>query len=129
MAKQNNQHSNDNHQKNETEYAIFCDALEKEYKQAKEQGLFEVLKVLELDKEHSDSKLVQAIDYFNKKDGVIEKDAPIDFLSERNKKMVTRNGKFRADLYCMFLSTKFADAIEEKSAFIKDSYSYSFDSQ
>ncbi len=129
MAKQNNQHSNDNHQKNETEYAIFCDALEKEYKQAKEQGLFEVLKILELDREHSDSTLLQAVDYFKKKDGIIEKDAPLDFLSQRDKKMVNRNGEFHAGLYCMLLSKNFADAIDEKSIFIKDSYSYSFDSQ
>ena len=44
-------------------------ALEEQYKQAKEEGVFEILRVLELDKEHSDRNLVQAIDYFNEKDG------------------------------------------------------------
>ncbi len=68
VTKQNNRYSDSNRQYDEIEYALFCDSLEKQYKQAKEDGLFEVLKVLELDKEHSDSKLVQAIDYFNEKD-------------------------------------------------------------
>lgn len=127
MTKQNNPHIESNQQENEIEYVIFCDVLEKKYNQAKEQGLFEVLKILELDREHSDSTLLQAVDYFKKKDGIIEKDAPLDFLSQRDKKMVNRNGEFHPDLYCMLLSKNFADAIDEKSIFIKDSYSYSFD--
>ena len=36
----------------EIKYALFCDTLEEQYKQAKEDGIFEVLRVLELDKEH-----------------------------------------------------------------------------
>jgi hypothetical protein len=84
--------------------------------------------VLELDKEHSDRNLVQAIDYFNEKDGVVEKDAPMDFLTEREKSIVNQNGKFRPELYCMLLSKKFSEAIENKSAFIQNSFKYSFDS-
>jgi hypothetical protein len=52
----------------EIKYALFCKGLEKQYEQAKEDGVFEILKVLELDKEHSDRNLVQAVDYFNEKD-------------------------------------------------------------
>lgn len=126
MTKQNNLYSDSNQQYDEIEYALFCDSLEKQYKQAKEEGLFEVLKVLELDKKHSDSKLVQAIDYFNEKNGIVEKDVPIDLLTEREKRIVNRDGKFRPDLYCMFLSTKFADAIQNKTAFIEHSLSYEF---
>ena len=90
VIKQNNQYSDRNQQYDEIEYALYCDSLEKQYKQAKEDGLFEILKVLELDKEHSDSKLVQAINYFNAKNGIIEKDAPIDFLTERENRIVNR---------------------------------------
>jgi hypothetical protein len=129
IKKQNNPYSDSsNQQYDEIEYALFCDSLEKQYIQAKEVGLFEVLKVLELDKEHSDKKLVQAIDYFNEKDGIVEKDAPIDFLTEREKRIVNRDGKFRPDLYCMLLSTKFSEAIQNKSAFIQHSLTYAFDS-
>lgn len=46
-----------------------------------------MLKVFDLDKEHSDSKLVRAIDYFNEKNGTVGKDAPVDFLTEREKKL------------------------------------------
>ena len=63
--KQNNQYSDVNYPSDEIEYAFFCDGFEKQYKKAIEDGFFEILKVLELDKEHSDKNLVQAVDYFN----------------------------------------------------------------
>jgi hypothetical protein len=109
------------------EYAFFCDGLETQYKNAKKDGLFEVLKVLELDKEHSDKNLVQAVDYFKDKDGVIEKDAPTDFLTECEKTIIYKDKKFRPELYCMLLSKKFSEGIENKTAFIQHSFKYSFD--
>lgn len=69
-----------------------CDSLEEKYK---ETGLFEILKILGLDEKHSDSHLVDAVNYYKKKDGVIENDAPINFLSARDKKMVIKNGEIR----------------------------------
>lgn len=126
-TKQSNQYSDNNQPYDEIEYTLFCNALEERYKQAKEEGIFEVLRVLELDKEHSDRSLVQAIDYFNEKGGVIEKDAPMDFLTEREKSIVNQDGKFRSELYCMLLSTKFSEAIQNKSAFIQHSFKYGFD--
>lgn len=130
MTTKQQSHRNGEHHPDydDIEYALYCDGFEEQYKQVKEQGLFEVLKVLELDKEHSDRQLVKAIDYFNEKDGMVEKDAPMDFLTDREKRMVHRDGAFRAGLYCMLLSKKFADAIENKSAFIQHSYQYGFDS-
>lgn len=127
-TKQTNPHSDRNQRYDETEYDFFCDALEKQYAQAKKDGLFEVLKVLELDKENSDSNLVRAVDYFNKKNGIVEKDAPIDLFTEHEKKIINRDGEFRPDLYCMLLSTKFSEALQNKSAFIQHSFKYSFDS-
>lgn len=129
MTKQNNQHHASNQQYDEIKYSLFCDELEKKYKNAKKEGLFEVLKVLELDKEHSDSKLVKAIDYFNEKNGMVGEEAPIDFLTEREKRIVNRDGKFRPHLYCMLLSSSFAEAIQNKSAFIQHSFKYAFDHQ
>lgn len=108
------------------DYALFCDGLEKQYEQAKKDCLFEVLRVLELDKDHSDAHLVRAIDYFNKKGGQVENDAPMEFLTERDKRMVNRDEVFRPALYCMLLSTCFAEAIENKAVFIKHSFKYSF---
>lgn len=127
-TRQNNRYSDNNQPYGDIEYTLFCNSLEAQYKQAKKEGLFEILRVLELDKEHSDRNLVQAIDYFNEKNSVVEKDAPMDFLTEREKSIVNQDGKFRPGLYCMLLSRKFSDAIENKSAFIQNSFKYGFDS-
>ena len=112
----------------EIKYALFCDGLEKQYNQAKDEGVFEVLKVLELDKTHSDYNLVQAVDYFKGNDGVIKNDAPIEFLTEYEKNIVNKGETFRSELYCMLLSSKFAEALENKLAFIQHSFKYAFDS-
>ncbi len=123
-TKQSNQYGDTHQPCDDIEYALFCHALEAQYQQAKEEGLFEVLSVLELDTEHSDKHLVQAVDYFNEKEGVVEKGAPMDFLTEYEKSIVNQEGTFRAELYCMLLSIKFSEAIENKSAFIQHSFKY-----
>jgi hypothetical protein len=118
---------NNNKQYDDIEYAFFCDSLEEQYEQAKKDGLFEVLKILELDEEHSDNHLVQAINYFKKKNGLIEEDAPLNFLTEREKIIVNKDGKFRQGLYCMLLSSTFSEAIQNKSVFLKHSFKFAFD--
>lgn len=117
----------DDDYQNDIEHALYCDELENQYKKAKEDGLFEILKVMELDKEHSDGDLVKSIDYFKERDGVIEKDAPTDFLTEREKRMVYRDGTFRPKLYCMLLSKSFSGALEKKSVFLQHSLKFAFD--
>ena len=82
---------------------------------------------MELDKEHSEGDLVKSIAYFKERDGVIEKDAPTDFLTEREKRMVYRDGTFRPKLYCMLLSKSFAGAIDKKSVFLQHSLKFAFD--
>ena len=128
-TKQNNFYSSDTQQQDEDdiEYFRFCDSLEKQYKQAKEDGLFEILKILELDEKNSNSDLVQAVNYFKKKNGIIEKDAPVDFLTEREKRMVNKDGGFRSALYCMLLSSSFSAAIQNKSVFLQHSLKFAFD--
>jgi hypothetical protein len=106
---------------------MYCDGLEKQYKQAKENGLFEILKILELNEEHSDTDLIQAINYFKKNGGLIAKDAPINFLTEREKTMVNQDSKFRQGLYCMFLLSKFSEAIQNKSVFLQHSLKFAHD--
>ncbi len=127
ITKQNNLYSNNDHPCDEVDYALFCNSLEEQYQKAKEEGIFEVLRVLELDKEHSDKNLVQAIDYFNEVGGVVKKDAPMEFLTEREKNIVNQDGNFRAELYCMLLSQKFSEAIGNQSAYIRHSFKYGFD--
>lgn len=115
-------------QRNKDKYELYCDHLEKEYKQAKNDGLFEILKVLELDKKNSDSKIIKAVDYFNDNNGVVKSDAPLDFLSEREQEVVGQGENFRPELYCMLLSEKFSDAVQNKSVFLQHSFEYAFDS-
>ena len=114
-------------QHDNAEYAIYCDGLEKQYKQAKENCLFEILKILELNEEHSDTGLMRAVNYFKKNDGLIEKDAPLDFLTEHEKTIVNKNGKFRQGLYCMLLLSKFSEAIQNKSVFLQHSLKFAYD--
>lgn len=127
-TKQNNSHSNDNggEQYDDVAYTLFCDSLEKQYEQVKEEGLFEILKIFDLDEEHSDKNLIEAINYF-KKNSLIKKDAPINFLTEREKIIINRDGKFRPGLYCMLLSSKFSEAIQNKSVFLQHSFKFAFD--
>ncbi|MBC8553347.1 MAG: SEC-C domain-containing protein [Candidatus Brocadiales bacterium] len=104
----------------------YYDHLEQQYGETKEQGLFEVLKIMELDKKHSDRHFLDAVNHFKKANGEIDKDAPIDFLNKYEQRMVTKNGKFRADLYSMLLSTKFTTLLKEKEIFINHSAKYSY---
>ncbi len=122
-------HSGNSQNYDEIEYAIYCDGLEKQYNQAKDEGMFEVLKVLELDKTHSDHNVVQAVDYFKENNGVIKNDAPMGFLTEYEKNIVNKGETFRSELYCMLLSSKFAESIEDRTIFMQHSFKYAFESQ
>ncbi len=115
-------------QSNKRELSLYCDSLEQQFEQAKKDGVFEILKILELDEEHSDNDLVLAVKHYNDKNGAVEINAPDGFLTEAEREIVYRHGSFRPDLYCMLLSVRFSDAIENKTAFIKHSYKYAFDS-
>lgn len=114
--------------KEQIEHELFCDSFEQQYTQAKEEGVFDILKILELDRQHSDINIVEAVDYFNKKDGVVGQCAPMEFLTKQEKSSVSRNGEFRPALYCMLLSQAFSAAIENKTIFMKHSHKYSFES-
>lgn len=113
----------------DNEFSLYCDIVEKQYKNAEENSLFAILKLLDLDRENSDSKLVQAIDYFNEKDGAVESDAQVDFLSDREIQMVHKDCKFRPKFYTMLLSNIFGKAIENKTVFLKHSFKFGFDQQ
>lgn len=117
---------NNDQQYDDIEYAFFCASLENQYEQVKKDGLFDVLKVFDLDEEHSDADIVQAINYFKEKNGLIEKDAPVNFLTDREKLLINKDGGFRQSLYCMLLSSKFSEAIQNRSVFLQHSFKYAF---
>ncbi len=104
----------------------FYDHLETQYEKAKEDGLLEILKVLELDLEHSDKNLVEAVNYYNQNGGNVKLNAPLGIFNKYEQRMINKDGNFRPYLWAMLLFMKFSEAIQEKEAYIKHSNKYSF---
>ena len=104
----------------------FYDHLETQYEKAKEDGLLEILKVLELDEEHSDKNLVEAVRYYNQNGGNVKENAPVGIFNKYEQRMINKDGIFRSGLWAMLLSMKFSEAIQEKKAYIKHSSKFSF---
>ena len=104
----------------------FYDNLETQYEQAKEDGLFELFRVFELDEEHSDKNLVEAVNYYNHNEGDIKENAPVGIFNKYEQRMINKDGNFRPALWAMMFSMKFSEAIQEKKAYIKHSNKYSF---
>jgi len=48
-------------------------------------------------------------------------------LTEREKIIVNKDGRFRQGLYCMLLSSRFSEAIQNKSVFLQHSLKFAFD--
>ncbi len=59
-----------------------------------------ILKALTFLGEPSAGELQTAIDHFKNKDGVIDKAAPVDFLSQDERKAITGGAKFRVSPGC-----------------------------
>ena len=104
----------------------YYDYLETQYEQAKENGLLEILRVLDLDEEHSDESLVEAVNYYNQNEGNIKENAPVGIFNKYEQRMINKDGNFRPALWAMMLSMKFSESIQEKKAYIKHSNKYSF---
>ena len=123
----NNSHSDNIEKYSDRELTLYCESLEQQYQDAVDQGIFMILNVLELDEDHSDKHIVAAVNYFKQHNGIIKNDAPIEFLTEREKNIIHQEGNIRSGLYCMLLSQKFADGMSNKSLFMKHSLKYAFD--
>jgi len=108
------------------ELKMYCDSLDEQYDNAKLNGLFDVLLLVDLDSKNSDKDLSRAINHFKSKNGNIGKEAPIEFLSPEEVSLIFKNGDFRYKLYSMLLSIKFSEGIENKTIFLSHSYKYSF---
>lgn len=73
----------------------------------------------------SDSTLIQAIEYFRDKEGVITKAAPVDFLKEEEKlALKDETGKFQVSLYKILFFQKVMDAIDRGKINLKYTYKY-----
>ncbi len=87
----------------------------------------ELIKVLAFDLETSQKQLLDAIDYFQKKDGNIQQqnNVPIDFLSlEEKQRVITPGGRIRISLYKILFFREMRDHIRAGALNVRSSYLY-----
>ena len=83
-----------------------------------------ILKALTFLCEPSARELQSAIEHFKNKDGVIDKAAPVGFLSLDERKAVTKDAKFLVSLYKALLFLHVQGAIKSGTLNLKHSYKY-----
>jgi len=85
----------------------------------------EIVKNVEFDTDTSSKPLLEAIAFFKKKEGNIDKNAPIDFLQENEQNIIFDDKeRFRISLYKSLLFTKIADELKAGTLNLKYSYKY-----
>jgi Tn3 transposase DDE domain len=83
-----------------------------------------ILKALTFLCEPSARELQSAIEHFKNKDGLIDKAAPVGFLSLDERKAVTKDAKFLVSLYKALLFLHVQGAIKSGTLNLKHSYKY-----
>lgn len=89
-----------------------------------QQRVSPILKALTFLTQPSAAQLQTALDYFRSKDGVIDKTAPVEFLSPDERQAVTDGGKLRVSLYKALLFTHLQGAIKSGTLNLAHSYKY-----
>ncbi|MEM6806685.1 MAG: Tn3 family transposase, partial [Bacteroidota bacterium] len=93
--------------------------------QSLQQRASPILKNLSFQPNNSDKDLIEAIAYFRKRDGTINKSAPTAFLSEEDQGALwNKDARFRVSLYKMLLFQQSTDAIKRGSLNLRYSYKY-----
>ena len=89
----------------------------------------EIIKRLYFDRETSDRKIIGAIEYYKKRDGLLGVDTPLELLDISEEEVVFDDkGKLRVSLYKILLFEKVASAIKSGALNLRYSYKYrSFD--
>ena len=83
-----------------------------------------ILKVLIFQGEAGAEPLLDALQYFQDKDGAIDKQAPLAFLSPEERTAVVEHGRFRVSLYKAFLFLHTQRAIKAGTLNLEHSYKY-----
>lgn len=83
-----------------------------------------ILKVLTFQGEAGAAPLLDALQYFQTKDGAIDKQAPLAFLSPEERTAVAGQGRFRVSLYKAFLFLHTQRAIKAGTLNLEHSYKY-----
>jgi len=84
-----------------------------------------IAKNVEFSEDSPCKSLLEALVYYRAKDGVVDANAPLDFLEPEERKAVLNDeGKLRVSLYKVFLFMKLADAIKAGTLNVTHSYKY-----
>lgn len=84
-----------------------------------------IIKGLSFKKESSNTAIIEAVCYFQSRNGEIGSNAPIDFLDPEQKKAVFgKKNKIRVSLYKVFLFFEVANAIKSGELNLSHSYKY-----
>ena len=85
----------------------------------------DIVKELNFDETTSDKKLMAAIKYYKKKDGILKNNAPLSHLKKEEKKMVFEDsGRLRISLYKALLFQKIIHTIKSGALTLIESYKY-----
>lgn len=83
-----------------------------------------IVKNLHFNPNTSDKKIMDAIEHFKQKDGIINKTVPTDFLNEKEKQAVHSGEKFKVSLFKIIFFKAINRAIKDGSLNLKYSYRY-----
>ena len=85
----------------------------------------EIVKVINFNQEISDNKLITAIKHYRKNSSTLNKNAPQDFLEEKEQKLLFNDdGKFRGSLYKVLLFQAITHGIKAGTLNLSCSYKY-----
>ena len=105
----------------ETHYSFLEEASLKLQKRVSD-----IIRQVEFNQETSDKNLIEAISYFKKKDGNIDKNAPLSFLEDEEIKLVFKKDVFKVSLYKTLFFKAVCDGVKAGTLNLKYSYKYRY---
>lgn len=85
----------------------------------------DIVKSLDFDEESSNTKLIEAINYYKKRDGKLNNEAPLGFLDPEERKMVLgKEKKLKVSLYKILLFRAISTGLRCAALNLKHSYKY-----
>ena len=109
---------------------VFESSVEKKYEfieeqsQALQEKLSGIVKTMKFDEVNSHKDIIEAINYFKKHNGLIQKDSPVAFMNDEEQSIIFTEGKIRVSLYKVLLFFHIADSIKSGRLNLKYSYRY-----
>jgi hypothetical protein len=105
----------------ETHYAFLEEASLKLQKRVSD-----IIRQVEFNQDTSDKNLMEAISYFKKKDGNINKNAPLTFFEEEESKLIFKKDVFKVSLYKTLFFKAVCDGVKAGTLNLKYSYKFRY---